>query len=142
MNLNLISIHKEMARDLSSRLDMCTQTSPTFYNARCPVCKDSKKDLTKLERLLQLQKKQKNSKKIKQLNFQKIERRGDWRKIKDVRFPLKTHLEENVPENRRKSKQFKTPFLIFKTFIMQPCTCFFFKKVINKRLQLLHKPFF
>lgn len=47
MNINLMNIHKDMARDLSSRLEMCTQISPTFYNARCPVCKDSKKDLTK-----------------------------------------------------------------------------------------------
>jgi DSF synthase len=65
----------------------------------------SKKDLAKMERLLLLQKRQKNSKKIKNQNSEKITRCGDWRKVEDVSFPLKTHLGEDVPENRRKSNR-------------------------------------
>jgi hypothetical protein len=31
-------------------------------------------------------------------------RHGEWRKVKDVEFPLTTHLGEEVAENRRKSE--------------------------------------
>ena len=62
----------------------------------------SEKDLAKMERLLHLQKDLKNSKAIQQQNIGLTIRRGDWRKIKDVDFPLRTHLGENVIKNRRK----------------------------------------
>ena len=64
----------------------------------------SKKDLAKMERLLHLQKDLKDSRAIKQQNKVLIKRRGDWRKIKDVSFPLTTHLGENVLYNRRKNE--------------------------------------
>lgn len=63
----------------------------------------SKKDLAKLERLLHLQKDLKDSKTIKENDSSVTQRRNDWRKIKDVSFPLTTHLGENVLENRRKN---------------------------------------
>ena len=63
----------------------------------------SKKDLFKMERLLVLQKETKASKIIQQQNTEFTPRRGDWRKVKEVSFPLKTHLGENVSHNRRKS---------------------------------------
>jgi len=62
-----------------------------------------KKDLAKMERLLALQKDTKNSRTIEQNERRHVERRGDWRKIKDVSFPLVTHLGENIMYNRRKS---------------------------------------
>ena len=62
----------------------------------------SEKDLAKMERLLHLQKDLKNSKAIQQQNIGLTIRRGDWRKINDVNFPLRTHLGENVIKNRRK----------------------------------------
>jgi DSF synthase len=62
----------------------------------------SEKDLNKMERLLILQKDLKDSKTIKQQNPEPTTRRGDWRKIKNVTFPLTTHLGENVLHNRRK----------------------------------------
>jgi len=62
----------------------------------------SDKDLAKMERLLYLQKDLKDSKVIKEQNNILTPRRGDWRKISDVSFPLITHLGENVTRNRRK----------------------------------------
>ena len=44
----------------------------------------------------------KDSKVIKDQNNVLTTRGGDWRKIKDVNFPLTTHLGENVSHNRRK----------------------------------------
>jgi DSF synthase len=63
----------------------------------------SKKDLAKMERLLHLQKDLKGSKAqaLKEKNNVLTPRRGDWRKIKNVAFPLTTHLGENVSQNRR-----------------------------------------
>lgn len=64
----------------------------------------SKKDLFKMGRLLDLQKDMKDSKNIKEQNNVLTPRRGDWRKISDVSFPLITHLGENVTRNRRKNQ--------------------------------------
>jgi len=63
----------------------------------------SLKDLSKMERLLHLQKDMKNSKIINEQNNVLTPRRGDWRKITDVSFPLITHLGESVSHNRRKN---------------------------------------
>lgn len=63
----------------------------------------SPKDLSKMERLLHLQKDMKDSKTIKEQNDSLTPRRGDWRKITDVTFPLTTHLGESVTHNRRKN---------------------------------------
>lgn len=63
----------------------------------------SEKDLSKMERLLHLQKELKASKVIKDNHSTLTPRREDWRKIKDVSFPLTTHLGENVIQNRRKN---------------------------------------
>ena len=63
----------------------------------------SLKDLSKMERLLHLQKDMKDSVNIKEQNNVLTPRRGDWRKITDVSFPLITHLGENVSRNRRKN---------------------------------------
>jgi DSF synthase len=63
----------------------------------------SEKDLSKMERLLHLQKDLKDSKKIKEHNNVLTPRRSDWRKITDATFPLTTHLGENVLHNRRKN---------------------------------------
>lgn len=63
----------------------------------------SKKDLAKMERLLLLQKDMKDSKFILQENTKLTPRRGDWRKIRDVEFPLINHLGESVSRNRRKN---------------------------------------
>ncbi|MBE9561021.1 MAG: crotonase/enoyl-CoA hydratase family protein [Proteobacteria bacterium] len=64
----------------------------------------SKKDLSKMERLLYLQTDTKNTKNIKENDSTELPRRGDWRKITDVSFPLVTHLGENVSRNRRKNE--------------------------------------
>jgi hypothetical protein len=56
-----------------------------------------------MERLLALQKDTKDSRIIEKTKRQHVERRGDWRKIKDVSFPLVTHLGENILYNRRKT---------------------------------------
>jgi DSF synthase len=64
----------------------------------------SQKDLSKMERLLHLQQELKDTRSIKQKTPELTPRRGDWRKIKDVEFPLVTHLGENVPQNRRNSE--------------------------------------
>jgi len=74
----------------------------------------SKKDLSKMDRLLQLQRDNKSSKLIYEQNNQNVPRRGDWRKMSDISFPLKTHLGENVTKNRRKNdcrRQSKRPDL-------------------------------
>ena len=63
----------------------------------------SLKDLSKMERLLHLQRDMKDSKTINEQNSALTPRRGDWRKITDVDFPLITHLGENIPHNRRKN---------------------------------------
>ncbi len=63
----------------------------------------SKKDLAKLERLLHLQITQKDSQVIQQQDMTLTKRRGDWRKVTEVSFPLKTHLGEDVLHNRRKA---------------------------------------
>jgi hypothetical protein len=64
----------------------------------------SKKDLAKMERLLYLQTDVKNTKNIKENDSSMQPRRGDWRKVNDVTFPLTTHLGVNVNKNRRKNK--------------------------------------
>lgn len=64
----------------------------------------SEKDLTKMERLLYLQKNSKDSKALKEDNAEHTPRRGEWRKIKDATFPLKTHLGEQIKHNRRKNE--------------------------------------
>ncbi len=63
----------------------------------------SLKDLSKMERLLHMQKDMKDSKSIERQNNVLTKRQGDWRKITDVSFPLITHLGENVSHNRRKN---------------------------------------
>jgi DSF synthase len=63
----------------------------------------SEKDLAKMDRLLHLQKDMKNSKRIKQDYASQMTRGSDWRKIKDLDFPLTTHLGDKVFENRRKN---------------------------------------
>ena len=64
----------------------------------------SEKDLAKMERLLYLQTDVKNTKNIKEDNASMQPRRGDWRKVTDVTFPLTTHLGVNVEKNRRKNE--------------------------------------
>ena len=66
------------------------------------------RDLAKMERLLSLQKETKDSRIIEKTERRHIERRGDWRKIKDVSFPLVTHLGENILYNRRKTDSRRT----------------------------------
>ena len=63
----------------------------------------SEKDLSKMERLLFLQSGSKVSVDIKENDDSHKPRRGDWRKIKDVTFPLTTHLGESIDKNRRKN---------------------------------------
>ncbi len=63
----------------------------------------SKKDLTKMERVLHLQKNLKDNNVIKSENDELVPRRGDWRKVESAKFPLMTHLGENIEKNRRKS---------------------------------------
>ena len=63
----------------------------------------SKKDLSKMERILYLQTESKVTESIKNSQDSLTPRRGEWRKVKDVSFPLTTHLGENVTRNRRKS---------------------------------------
>jgi len=64
----------------------------------------SQKDLAKMERLLHLQKEMKDTKSIQKKNTKLTTRRGDWRKITDVAFPLINHLGESVSRNRRKNE--------------------------------------
>ena len=64
----------------------------------------SEKDLTKMERLLHLQRDLKDSETLKENDDNLTPRRGEWRKIKDASFPLTTHLGEQVEHNRRKNK--------------------------------------
>lgn len=63
----------------------------------------SKKDLSKMERLLFLQTQSKASANLKKENTTLTPRGAEWRKVKNVKFPLITHLGENVTRNRRKS---------------------------------------
>ena len=65
----------------------------------------SEKDLAKMERLLYLQEIEKDSKVLRDQCSNTIKRRADWRKVKNVSFPLKTHLGEVVTHNRRKSER-------------------------------------
>ena len=64
----------------------------------------SEKDIAKMGRIIHLQKDLKDSKEIESSSTKQTLRRGDWRKIKDVSFPLTTHLGESVHKNRRKNK--------------------------------------
>jgi len=68
----------------------------------------SDKDLAKMQRLYELQKNMKDTRVIEQQDTSHKPRRGDWRKITDVSFPLVTHLGETVPHNRRKSGRRRT----------------------------------
>ncbi len=63
----------------------------------------SAKDLSKMERLLYLQTNTKSTRDIEGSETAKTMRRGDWRKITDVTFPLTTHLGESIEKNRRKN---------------------------------------
>ena len=65
----------------------------------------SEKDLAKMGRLLYLQEMEKDSKVLKDQCLNTTKRRGDWRKIDNLSFPLKTHLGEIVTHNRRKSER-------------------------------------
>ncbi len=65
----------------------------------------SEKDLAKMGRLLYLQEREKDSKVLKDQCSNTVKRRGDWRKINNLSFPLKTHLGETVTHNRRKSER-------------------------------------
>jgi DSF synthase len=64
----------------------------------------SEKDIAKMGRIIHLQKDLKDSREIKSSSTEQTLRRGDWRKNKDVSFPLTTHLGESVHKNRRKNK--------------------------------------
>jgi len=64
----------------------------------------SSKDLHKMERLIHVQKNIDERSFGITNNVTQIPRQGDWRKIEDVSFPLKTHLGEQVLHNRRKSR--------------------------------------
>lgn len=59
------------------------------------------KELTRMERLLYMQKTLNENMSADESSQQRVSRRGDWRKIKDVSFPLKTHLGEYIVNNRR-----------------------------------------
>ena len=63
----------------------------------------SEKDMVKLDRLLQLQKDLKGVDTIREQHFGQTPRRGDWRKITNVKFPMVTHLGESVTHDRRKN---------------------------------------
>ncbi len=67
----------------------------------------SEKDLTKLERLLHAQQNLRDRRAQTDADSGKIPRRGDWRKIDDVEFPLITHLGENIFRNRRQTSRRK-----------------------------------
>jgi len=62
----------------------------------------SKNDMARLERLLYLQKDLKSQQSHLIKPADKISRRGDWRKIEEIEFPLVTHLGENIVRNRRR----------------------------------------
>ena len=64
----------------------------------------SKKDLQKMDRLLHAQKNLNQVKPNVKLNISQLPRKGDWRKIEDISFPLKTHLGEDVQQNRRQKQ--------------------------------------
>lgn len=63
----------------------------------------SKKDLSKMERLLFLQTQSKASEELKNNNTALTPRGAEWRKVKNAKFPLSTHLGENITRNRRKN---------------------------------------
>jgi len=67
----------------------------------------SKKDMARLERLLFLQKDMKSEQSHLVSPPNKISRRGDWRKIEEIEFPLVTHLGENIVRNRRRKSRRK-----------------------------------
>jgi DSF synthase len=67
----------------------------------------SKKDMARLERLLYLQKDMKSDQSHLVRPSNKISRRGDWRKIEEIEFPLVTHLGENIVRNRRRKSRRK-----------------------------------
>lgn len=69
----------------------------------------STRDLSKMERLLHLQKDLKNTQLMVETNEEQTPRRGDWRKVKDVSFPLLTHLGESILKNRRKKDGRRKP---------------------------------
>ncbi len=69
----------------------------------------STRDLSKMERLLHLQKDLKNTQLMIDSNDEQTPRRGDWRKVKDASFPLFTHLGESIPKNRRKKDGRRKP---------------------------------
>ena len=61
----------------------------------------STKDLSKMERLLHFQKNLDNRQTDTENKVSQIPRQGDWRKVSDTAFPLKTHLGERVAHDRR-----------------------------------------
>jgi DSF synthase len=61
----------------------------------------STKDLSKMERLLHFQKNLDNRQTDTENRVSQIPRQGDWRKVSDTAFPLKTHLGERVVHDRR-----------------------------------------
>ena len=63
----------------------------------------SKKDLSKMERLLFLQTLSKASEELKNNNTALTPRGSEWRKVKNAKFPLTTHLGEIITHNRRKN---------------------------------------
>ena len=67
----------------------------------------NRKDLVKLERLLHAQHALKSRRTMTDVNTSKVPRRGDWRKIEDIEFPLITHLGENIFRNRRQTSRRK-----------------------------------
>ena len=63
------------------------------------------KDLTKMDRLLHIQKNLGDSLISGKNNFvSQRPRQSDWRKMNDTAFPLKTHLGEHVPHERRQNQ--------------------------------------
>lgn len=63
------------------------------------------KDMAKLERLLHVQESFLYKQVLSGRYDQKVSRRGDWRKITNVEFPLVTHLGESVKRDRRRSSR-------------------------------------
>jgi len=63
----------------------------------------STKDLSKMERLLHIQKNLNDDDTSVTNRVSQLARQGDWRKIEDTAFPLKTHLGERVLHDRRQN---------------------------------------
>lgn len=61
------------------------------------------KDMSKMERLLYMQNQHATTAELLDHRVLQTPREGDWRKIADVTFPLKTHLGEYVLHNRRQA---------------------------------------